>query len=118
MAKVKIGLWQCVAIFLAANLASIIPAGFTGDEAFYDSFKQPAIAPPAWLFAPMWLFLNITSLVALYRVANLAPSRGRNIFLSSEAAGWVLFAIFAALYFGLKSPVLAAVVTVASLGAA
>jgi tryptophan-rich sensory protein len=48
----------------------------------------------------------------------LPPSRNRRIFLISETAGWVLFAIFATLYFGLRSPVLAAAVTVASLGAA
>ncbi len=118
MTKRKFGIWKCVSVFLAANFISVISAGFTGDKAFYDSFRQPAIAPPGWLFAPMWLFLNIMSLIALYRIANLAPSRNRRIFLMSETLGWVLFAIFATLYFGLRSPILAAVDTVACLGAA
>jgi translocator protein len=110
--------WHCVAIFLVANLASVIPAGFNGDEAFYDSFQQPSIAPPAWLFAPMWLFLNVTSLVALYRVANMPQSRERRTFLVSEAIGWILFALFTTLYFYLKSPIFGAIDTVAGLGAA
>jgi translocator protein len=110
--------WHCVAIFLVANAASIIPAGFNGDEAFYDSFQQPAIAPPAWLFGPMWFLLNVTSLVALHRVANMEQSRERRIFLISETIGWLFFAIFTTLYFYLKSPILGAIDTVAGLGAA
>lgn len=107
--------WHCIAIFVAANLISVIPAGIGGDEAFYDGFLQPSIAPPAWLFAPMWFVLNVTSLVALYRVANLQKSDGRTKFLISEAIGWVLFAAFTTLYFFWKSPVLGAIDTVLGL---
>ena len=63
--------WHCVIIYVVANIIAIIPAGFNGDEAFYNSFTQPGVAPPDWLFAPMWLFLNITSLIGLYTVSNL-----------------------------------------------
>ena len=105
--------WHAVIIFVAANLVSVLPAGFNGDEAFYNAFRQPAVAPPDWLFAPMWLFLNITSLIALWRVANKAPaSTNRTRFFWLEGAGWVLFAVFNTLYFGLGSPVLGAVDTV------
>jgi translocator protein len=110
--------WHCVAIFVAANLISVIPAGIGGDEAFYDSFVQPSVAPPAWLFAPMWFILNVTSLVALYRVANLPASDERMKFLISEALGWVLFAAFTTVYFFMKSPVLGAIDTVMGLVAA
>ncbi|MCT0200482.1 tryptophan-rich sensory protein [Synechococcus sp. CS-1325] len=103
-------------IFAAANVTSALPAGFGGDFAFYNSFQQPELAPPDWAFAPIWLFLNATSLVALSRIAN-APVRTpwRVAFLWSEGMGWVLFAAFTTLYFLLRSPILGAVDTVAGL---
>jgi benzodiazapine receptor len=108
--------WHAVIIFVVANAASTLPAGFNGEEAFYNSFELPAVAPPDWLFAPMWFVLNVTSLMALSIVAN-APERTsrRRAFLVLEAIGWVLFASFATLYFWLKSPVLGAADTVAGL---
>jgi translocator protein len=108
--------WHAVVIFLVVNAISILPTGFNGDEAFYNNFTRPAIAPPDWLFAPMWLFLNITSLIALGIVAN-KPLRtpGRTLFLWLEGIGWVLFAAFNTLYFWMKSPILGAVDTTAGL---
>lgn len=108
--------WHAVAVFIAANAVSVLPAGFNGDEAFYNNFARPTVAPPDWLFAPMWLFLNITSLVALGRVANAGRDvPGRRAFLWLEGIGWVLFAVFNTLYFGLKSPILGAADTAAGL---
>lgn len=108
--------WHCLIIFLVANIISFIPAGYNGDEAFYNNFIQPAIAPPDWLFAPMWLFLNITSLIGLYTITNLpVNAKNRRLVIVLEYIGWVLFAIFTFLYFYLKSPILGAVDTVLGL---
>lgn len=108
--------WHAVLILVVANAGSALPAGFGGDFAFYNSFRQPDVAPPDWAFAPVWLFLNVTSLVALYRIANSpVRSAGRTLFLWSEGVGWVLFAAFTTVYFLLRSPVLGAVDTVAGL---
>lgn len=108
--------WQAVLIFVIANVASVLPAGYNGEEAFYNNFTQPSIAPPDWLFAPAWLFINVTSLVALYRIANLPKETpGRRTFIVLEGVGWVLFAIFSVLYFGMKSPILGAIDTVLGL---
>lgn len=108
--------WHATLILLAANAVSALPAGFGGDFAFYNAFRQPAVAPPDWAFAPVWLVLNVTSLVALSRIAN-APERStsRLVFLWSEGMGWVLFSAFTTLYFLLHSPLLGAVDTVAGL---
>ena len=100
--------WQAVGIFVVANLVSALPVGFGGDFAFYNSFRQPVVAPPDWLFPPMWMFLNITSLVALCRVANAGAVPGRRTFLISEGVGWVLFAAFPFAFFLLRIPVLGA----------
>lgn len=111
--------WHAVIIFATANLVGALPAGYSGDAVFYNNFELPGLAPPAWLFAPMWLFLNVTSLIALGLVANAPERTGRRrAFLILEAVGWVLFAIFTTLYFWLKSPILGAIDTVASLAVA
>ncbi len=111
--------WHGAAILVAANAVSFWPAGVLGDAAFYTAFRLPPYAPPDWLFAPLWLVLNITSLVALARVANLdvpdGTSRRRGLVLVSEGVGWLLFAVFTTFFFWLHSPVLAAADTVAGL---
>jgi translocator protein len=101
---------------VVANALSAAPAGYNGDEAFYNNFVQPAIAPPDWAFAPAWLFNNITSLYALWLIANRPVSTpGRRLFIQLEAVNWLLFALFTSLYFGLKSPLLGAIDTVLGL---
>lgn len=93
--------WHAVAIFIAANALSILPAGLNGDEAFYNAFTRPTVAPPDWLFTPMWLFLNVTSLIALSRVANAERlTRAHRAFFVLEGVNWVFFAVFNTLYFG------------------
>ncbi len=109
----KMKWWHCVIIYLVANIVSFIPAGYNGDEAFYNNFVQPGVAPPDWLFAPMWLFLNITSLIGLYTISNLpVGTKRRGLIIILEYTAWMLFAIFSFLYFYLKSPILGAVDTV------
>lgn len=110
--------WHAAVILVVANVVSALPAGYAGDKIFYNSFSLPSLAPPDWAFAPVWLVLNITSLVALYRIANLPDSRDRLWFLASEATGWVLFAAFTSVYFFLRSPILGAIDTVVGLAAA
>jgi translocator protein len=108
--------WHGAVIFTVANLVSALPAGYGGDDIFYNTFTRPPVSPPDWLFAPMWLFLNVTSLIALAIVANSSQhSAPRRTFLILEGIGWGLFAIFTTLYFWLQSPILGAVDTVAGL---
>lgn len=78
--------------------------------AWYDSLVQPAFAPPAWVFAPVW--------TALYAV--IAVSYGYVLFLAvKRRIPWLVVAPFALnlvfnlaftpIQFGLKSNALAAV---------
>lgn len=110
--------WHAAAVGLTANAASALPAGFNGDPAFYNDLDTPPGAPPDWLFPPVWAFNNATTLWSNLRIANLPPGTpGRTTVLVLEGVNWALFASFTGLYFGLRSPVLGATVTVASLGA-
>lgn len=108
--------WHAAAVGALANLASALPAGYNGDEDFYARLDTPPGAPPGWVFAPVWAVNNALTLASNLRVANLPPDTpGRRTVLVSEAATWLLFASFSGLYFGLRSPVLGAVDTVAGL---
>lgn len=111
--------WQAALVGVIANVISAAPAGYNGEEVFYNQSLKPAISPPDWAFAPVWLFNNVASLYAGLLIANLPKGTpGRKTALVLEATGWGLFAAFSPVYFGLKSPVLGAVNTVAGLGVA
>jgi translocator protein len=69
--------WHALIILAIANTVSAIPVGYRGDKIFYNNFVQPQFSPPDWLFAPMWLFLNVTSLIALSLVANAVERSNR-----------------------------------------
>ena len=112
----KYGWGHASVIGVAANIASAIPAGYNGDEAFYEQLKTPPGSPPGWLFAPVWAINNVLTLWSNLRIANLPSGLpGRRDILVSEGATWILFSSFSALYFGLRSPRLGALVTVAGL---
>ena len=109
--------WHAAAVGLAANAASAAPAGYNGDEPFYNDLDTPPGSPPDWAFAPAWALNNLATLWSNLRVANLpAGTPGRRTALALEGVNWGLFASFSGLYFGLRSPVLGAVNTVAGLG--
>lgn len=112
----RYGWHHAAAVGIAANLASALPAGYNGDEDYYAGLRTPPLSPPGWLFAPAWAINNALTLWSNLRVANLpADAPGRREALVSEGVSWVLFASFSGLYFGLRSPVLGALDTVAGL---
>lgn len=101
--------WAAATLVVIANAISAAPAGLVGDFDFYNALRKPPLSPPDWLFAPIWLALNVTSAIALWQIANHSPPGPlRTTFLVSEAIGWVTFAAFTGLYFGLRNLTLAA----------
>ncbi|GLP75892.1 sensory protein TspO [Mycobacterium antarcticum] len=106
--------WHAAAVGVVANIASALPAGYNGDGDFYASLRTPPGAPPGWVFAPVWAANNTLTLVSNLRIANLPEETpGRRRALEVEAANWVLFSSFAGMFFGLRSPILAAANTMA-----
>lgn len=86
------------------------------DATYTADLRQPFFAPPGAAFAPAWTFNNICALWAAMRVLRLPPDTpGRHEYLASQAASWLLFANFDALYAGLRSPINAAGCTLAYL---
>lgn len=108
--------WHAAAIGVAANLPGSRSGGGASDQEFYASLPTPRLAPPGWLFAPVWAVNNALTLWSNLRIANLPEdTAGRRAVLASEAATWTLYAAFSPLYFGRRSPELGAADTVAAL---
>jgi translocator protein len=79
---------------------------------FYRRQRLPPFAPPAWAFPVAWTINGTGALFALVRVARRGKETpGRARFLRAQLAAWLLFAGFNRLYFGLRSPINAAIVT-------
>ncbi len=54
------------------------------DFTWYQSLIKPPLAPPAWLFSPVWIILYISMGVALFLYAKKHSEK-------SKAWGYVLF---------------------------
>lgn len=90
--------WVLAAFGLAVAVAAGIGGlGVAGTAAEYDGLRQPAWAPPSWLFGPVW-----TVLYAMIAVAGWLAWRraGFTLPLWLYAAQLVLNAIWTPLFFG------------------
>jgi tryptophan-rich sensory protein len=47
-------------------------------ESWYKTLHMPSIAPPNWIFGPVWTLLYALMAVAAWRVGLAAPSQMRN----------------------------------------
>ena len=54
------------------------------DYSWYLSLKQPPLAPPAWIFAPVWTILYLSMGIALFLYA-------RKISYKNKSWGYILF---------------------------
>ena len=73
-------------------------------DTWYQTLTRPAIAPPGWVFAPVWTTLFALMGVALYRIWALA----REQYAATQAVRWflahmVLNVGWSAAFFGLES---------------
>jgi tryptophan-rich sensory protein len=82
------------------------------DREFYRAENLPVFAPPPVAFPIAWTVNSVCALAGALHVLNLPPTtNGRRDFLKFQAAAWTLFAAFDGAYFGMRSPINAAVVT-------
>ncbi len=84
------------------------------DRKFYKKQRLPVFAPPTVAFPIAWSINSVAAISGGLHVLNLPPhTEGRTEFLRLQAAAWALFASFETAYFGLRSPINAALVTYA-----
>ncbi|MYM39781.1 TspO/MBR family protein [Duganella qianjiadongensis] len=67
--------------------------------AFYAALTQPAWAPPAWLFGPVWSVLYLLMAIAAWRISR-QPSGAARTALLLYAAQLALNALWSWLFFG------------------
>ena len=81
-------LFWMVLCFAVAGLGARWTAGeVTG---WYTTLKRPAMAPPNWVFGPVWTLLYALMAVAAWRVWLAEPSRARTLALALFLAQLVL----------------------------
>ncbi len=100
----------------SSNGEDVTKTGSGSNDDFYNNLRQPRFAPPDWLFGPAWLVNNVLAIWGGLRVLNMRGGRrGRAEFLGLQAASWLMYASFNALFFGLGSLINGALVTLTDL---
>lgn len=93
------------------------PEEAESDRQWYRSQKRPLFAPPGKAFPIAWTINNIASIYGNLRVLNMPENTpGRQTFLNLQSASWLIYMLFNAAHFGLKSPLNAAGLTIANTG--
>ncbi len=102
---------RAAAVKLAKNRTS---GSQREDQEFYKSERLPVFAPPGVAFPIAWGINSISAIAGGLHVLNLPEgTAGRETYLRLQGVAWVLFSTFDAAYFGLRSPINAALVTYA-----
>jgi translocator protein len=108
--------WQVV---LAAIVVSTLGALSTGvgkknqRKLYEGKLEQAPWAPPAKLFGPAWMANNYFLLKALKQLLENKNIPDKKKLLLKQAAIWAIFFSFGYVYFQKKSPLLAAIWTLA-----
>jgi len=88
------------------------------DRKFYRNELLPVFAPPGAAFPVAWTINSICAIAGGLHVLNMPrETEGRSEFLRLQSAAWALYVTFEAAYFGLRSPINAAGVTILYSGA-
>jgi tryptophan-rich sensory protein len=84
---------------------------------YYLSLRQPVFSPPSAAFPIVWAMNNALVIWGIMRVLNKPEGTpGRARYLTLQAASFTDFVVFNAAFFGLRSPVNAALLTAIYLG--
>lgn len=98
---------QLAAALVLPQLAGALGSLFTAPaiSGWYASLARPPIAPPNWVFAPVWTTLFLLMGIALFLVWREGASHGRvRIALTLFHVQLTLNVLWSALFFGLQSP--------------
>lgn len=70
---------------------------------WYAGLVRPAIAPPNWVFGPVWTTLYILMGISLYLIWKLPPDQARNLALAAFGIQLVLNFFWTFIFFSCKS---------------
>lgn len=95
---------------ILVQLAGLVGAIFTMDAipTWYKGLIRPDLAPPNWVFGPVWTTLYVLMGIALFLVwRRRGENKGAKVALVSFAIQLVLNVLWSVIFFGLRSPGLA-----------
>ena len=100
--KLAAAILFCLVIGSLGSLVTI-----TGPGSWYATLMKPFFAPPAWVFAPVWITLFILMGIALCLIWESGTER-REVQVALGVFGLQFFlnVIWSFLFFGLQSPIL------------
>ncbi len=114
----KMNKWiKLIICILVSHAAGLVGGLFSTPSIaqWYANLNKPWFTPPGWIFAPVWLVLYTLIGIALYLVwiekekknaTNTTFSRPFNIAIIAFGLQLILNALWSALFFGLRSPLL------------
>lgn len=109
--------WEIALLTIAVTALSRIATGRSpknNRDVYRQKTKQPAWAPPGWVFAPAWTLNNVFVLRALLQLLKNGRDMPRQKqLLLLQALIWGLFLSFGYVYFKKRSTILGGIWTVA-----
>ncbi|HII72446.1 TPA: tryptophan-rich sensory protein [Candidatus Woesearchaeota archaeon] len=102
-------------MLLAASIIICQAAGFigsfftiTGDRSWYAGLVRPSIAPPNWVFGPVWITLYFLMGISLFLVLRKGLKKTENkVAVGLFGGQLVLNSLWSILFFGIQSPSMA-----------
>lgn len=98
---------RLVLAVLVSEFAGIVGSAFTFPSiiGWYASLRKPWFTPPSWLFGPVWITLYALMGASLYLVWRKGLTK-KGVKVSMEVFGvqLALNALWAVLFFGMRSP--------------
>lgn len=91
-----------LAFLVVTFLACGVGLALGGDPAWYRELALPAVAPPGWVFGPVWTVLYILMAVSVWLVWRRLPPRRAVVPLGLYAAQLILNAAWTGIFFGLR----------------
>ena len=95
--KSRIIVWV---LFYASTLVAAGGAIWFAGDLNANKWIVPTIAPPAWLFGPVWTILYLLIATSGYRISSLKSSNLKNIALGLWALQMCLNTIWTPVFFG------------------
>lgn len=98
-------IFRLIASVLICELAGGAGSVFTAPAiaGWYGGLQKPELAPPNWIFAPVWTTLFLLMGIALYLVWEKQYKRGIVLFFVQLG----LNVLWSAIFFGMRNPELA-----------
>ncbi len=113
MNQIRLKWWQLALLSIAVSTLGSLSAmqRSAKQRKAYRSLKQAPWAPPAWVFAPAWIFNNYFLLAALQELLRNREMPARKKLLVFQSFMWIVFFSFNYAYFKKRSPLLAGMLT-------